>query len=150
MNWFRRFFTRQTLFLGFTNSDKRRMLDWNMVVLLAEKERRRGTLTVIDLTRADSLTQRLSDAELDRLIKIRRLFSRADATSGTEAIALYKQVAALAPWDEICLMTIGVEYAQMRRFDQAMPWLEKAFALNPENTRVRSNLENIAAAARRG
>ena len=70
-------------------------------------------------------------------------------TSGEKAIALYKKIATLAPWDEICLMTIGVEYANTGDYNEAIKWLKKALAVNPKNGRVRSNLEGVMAAAKR-
>ena len=116
--------------------------------LKTEKTRRQGDIKVINITRFRDLAARLSDQELERLVKIRQLTAKGDATRGSQAIGFYKRVAKLAPWDEICLMSIGVEYAQAGNFNEGIRWLKKAYALNPSNTRVPSNLEKVQAAAR--
>ena len=96
------------------------------------------------LTReARGLTSRLSNAELRRLIRIRRLTDKADQTEGAKAIRLYKKVSRLAPWDEICVMSIGVTYANGRDYRKALRWLEKALKLNPASGRVRANLQRV-------
>ena len=94
------------------------------------------------------MTTRLSDAELDRLIEAQRLMRKADSTSGPQAISLYKQAAKLTPWDEVYLMSIGVEYAQAGDYRKGGQRLEEALALNPDNQRVRKNLNAVKQAAR--
>jgi tetratricopeptide (TPR) repeat protein len=147
MGWISNLLTRNRLFGAFSDNEKRAMLDWNMFFLQSERARRSGNVTVCDLTGASATAQRLSDAELDRLIEIRQLVEKADATSGSAAIALYKRIADLAPWDEICLMSIGTEYANAGDFTEAVRWYKKALAANPDSDRVRANLQRVRAFA---
>lgn len=148
MRWLSNLFGRNPLFGEFSDDEKRAMLDWNILFLLSERERREGKVTICDLTGACASVARLSDAELNRLIEIRQLVEQADRTSGSEAIALYKKVSELAPWDEICLMSIGVEHANAGNYIEAVRWLKKALVLNPDNDRVRSNLQKVRAFAK--
>ena len=149
MKWLRRLFGMSNLFAQFSDDEKRMMLDWNMLYLKGERVRRTGQVPVADMTGAPDMIRRVSDAELERLIELRGLVERAMTTSGEKAIALYKKIATLAPWDEICLMTIGVEYANTGDYNEAIKWLKKALAVNPKNGQVRSNLEGVMAAAKR-
>ena len=139
-------FGSEKLFQDFSDSEKRELLNWDQFFLTSEKKRRDGKLKVVDLSGAQPLAKRLSDRELDTLIEIRKLMSNADSTTGSKAIALYKKVLKLAPWDEICLMSIGVEYAEAGNFKEGIQWLQKAMAMNPNNERVRKNLEAVKAA----
>ena len=135
------------MFADYSIEEKREMVSWNLVFLEGEKGRRAGTVEMVDTTGNQELLHRLADEELDHLIKIRSLYAEADGQTGMPAIALYRQIEELAPWDEICPMTIGVEYANAGQMEDAIPWLEKAMAMNPENERVRTNYEGIMAAA---
>lgn len=135
------------LFAGFSDEEKRDLSTRNVLMLEAEKSKRQGGNVQV-LGERHGLVERLSDEELNRLIEIRKLMMKGDATKGAEAISQYKQVATLAPWDDICLMSIGVEYANAGNFGEAIRWLEKALALNPSNARIRNNLEGVKDAAR--
>ena len=141
-----------TEFSRYSDDQKRVLVDIKRPFLDAEKARRKLNAAKSADDHLSRLMQTLTDHELDRLIQIRSLCDLADSASGRTAIAVYQQASSLAPWDEVTLMSIGVEYAGMNEFDQAIHWLERALALNPRNERVRSNLENIrmASQGRRG
>jgi tetratricopeptide (TPR) repeat protein len=142
-------FRSQVLFQGFSDSEKRQLLEIDHTRLHGEKMRREGKVKVIDIdTTQDNIIKRISDKELAQLVRIRELTRKADSTSNIAAIHLYKQVLKLAPWDEISMMSIGVEYANARNFSKAIRWLEKAAKVNPSNARVKRNLDGVKAAAR--
>jgi len=148
MSFLKRILGRPTAFEGFSDQEKRHLLEFSAAALRME-HMGRSQGTSITFANADSrgqLLKRLSDAELAQLEQIRTLYDKADATGGTEAIALYQEVSHLAPWDEVCLMSIGVEHAQAGRFDQAIEWLARAAQVNPSNTRVRDNLMAVQVA----
>jgi tetratricopeptide (TPR) repeat protein len=148
MSLLAKLFGRQVLLQGFSESEKRQLLEIDHPRLHAEQRRREGKLKTIDMDATqDRLIKRLTDEELAQLVHIRELMRKADATSGTAAIQLYRQVLKLAPWDEISMMSIGVEYANARDFGKAIRWLEKAAKANPGNVRVKRNLEGVRAAA---
>ena len=148
MSLLAKLFGRQVLLQGFSESEKRKLLEIDHPRLHAEQRRREGKLKTIDMEATqDRLIKRLTDEELAQLVHIRELMRKADATSGTAAIQLYRQVLKLAPWDEISMMSIGVEYANARDFGKAIRWLEKAAKANPGNVRVKRNLEGVRAAA---
>lgn len=150
MNWgfFKKSSGKDEYFGSFSDAEKRRLLDINKAGLLAEKMRRSSSAVVAGtLSELTGLAKRLSDAELERLIKIRDLCDKADNSSGQAAIGFYQEVFQMAPWDEISQMSIGVEYAQMGNLPEAVKWLEKAARLNPGNPRVKSNLQAVRSAA---
>jgi Flp pilus assembly protein TadD len=148
MSLLKRILGKPTAFGSFSDQQKRQLLEFNAAALRMERMAR-SQGTSITFSNADSqgqLLKRLSDTELTQLERIRALSDSADATRGAEAIALYQEVSQLAPWDEICLMSIGVEYAQAGQFDLAAQWLEKASRVNPSNPRVRDNLMAVQVA----
>jgi len=153
MSLLKRILGRPTAFESFSDQEKRRLLEFNAAALRMEQMARTQGNS-ITFSKADSQSQllkRLSGTELAQLEQIRTLYDKADATSGPEAIALYREISQLAPWDEVCLMSIGVEHAQAGRFDQAIEWLGRAAQINPANTRVRDNLMALqVAGGRRG
>lgn len=142
-------FGNQILFQSFSVSEKRELLEIDHSSLNAEKIDRKGGIKVIQVDFSkENLIKKLQDEELDQLILIREYTRKADSTSGSSAINLYKKVLKLVPWDEISMMSIGVEYANSRNFGNAIKWLEKAFRENPSNQRVKNNLNGVKAAAR--
>ena len=151
MSLLKRILGKPAAFKSFSDPEKRQLLEFNAAALRMERTARsQGTsITFSDTDAKGQLLNRLSDRELAELERIRTLYDRADGSSGPEAIALYREVSQSAPWDEICLMSIGVEYAQVGQFDQAIEWLEKAAQVNPSNTRVRDNLMAVQAAGGR-
>lgn len=153
MNLLKRILGKPTAFESFSDQEKRHLLEFSAAALRMERMARSqgASITLANTDPRGQLLQRLSDTELAQLERIRGLYDQADATSGPEAIALYQEVSQLAPWDEVCLMSIGVEHAQAGRFDQAIEWLGKAAQVNPSNTRVRDNLMAVqVAGGRRG
>lgn len=153
MSLLKRILGKPAAFERFSDQEKRQLLEFNATTLRMERmARSQGTsVTFSDTDSRGQLLKRLSDTELAELERMRTLYDQADASSGPQAIALYQEVSELAPWDEVCLMSIGVEYAQAGQFDKAIEWLEKATQLNPSNTRVRDNLMAVqAAGGRRG
>lgn len=152
---------RPKLFTEFTLAEKRELSDRAMNYLILQQKLRAGTMSSDQLMtteeyrgeegakgfRDDDLVARLSDEELAALIQIKELNRQADATSGPPAIKLYKQILKLAPWDEVSMMSIGVEFATAGQFPTAIGWLERAAEANPDNERVRKNLAAVKAAA---
>ena len=152
---------RPKLFAGFTPAEQRELSDRALTYLVLHRKLRGGEVASdrVQTTeeyrqeegavgfRDDDLVGRMSDAELDALIEIKELNRQADATSGPTAIKLYKQILKRAPWDEIAMMSIGVEYAQAGQFPTAISWLERAAKANPDDNRVKKNLAAVKAAA---
>lgn len=150
MNLLRKLFGSRDMFQEFSESERRQLLEIDQTRLHGENMRREGKIKVIDVdVTQDDLLKRLTDGELSQLVHIRELTRKADATSGREAIRLYRKVLKLAPWDEISMMSIGVENANTGNFSEAIRWLEKAVEANPSNARVRRNLDGVKAAAAR-
>lgn len=148
MSLLKRILGRSTAFESFSDQERRQLLEFSAAALRMERMARSqgASITFANTDSRGQLLKRLSDTELAQLEQIRTLCDKADATSGPEAIALYQEVSQLAPWDEVCLMSIGVEHAQAGRFDQAIEWLGKAAQVNPANTRVRDNLMAVQVA----
>lgn len=157
-----RLFTKKPkLFADFTLAEKRELSDRAMPYLIMHQKLRAGTISSDQLMttdeyredegargfRDDQLVARLSDEELGALIEVKELNRQADATSGPSAIKLYKHIVKRTPWDEVSMMSIGVEYANAGQFPTAISWLERAAEANPNNERVQRNLSGVRAAA---
>lgn len=147
-NLFRKKSTKQ-FFQAFTDDEKRELLKYSFDLLtkLTLQRMVKGKNEVLGTDADCSRIARLSDADLDRLLQIRILMDQADAKSGPEAISLYKKVSNLAPWHEICLQSIGVEYAQAGNLEAGKRWLEKALLVNPNSESVRQNYTYITGKA---
>lgn len=149
MNILKELFGSHSILQEFSESERRQLLKIDQTRLHSEKMRRNGKVKVIDvdITQND-LVKRVSDSELSQILHILELTRKADTTSGRRAISFYREILKLAPWDEISIMSIGVEHANAGNFGKAIRWLEKAAKANPSNARVRRNLDGVKAAAR--
>ena len=49
----------------------------------------------------------------------------------------------MAPWDSITVMSVGVQYFRMNDIDNAIVWLKKAPKMDPDNERIRENLQAV-------
>lgn len=147
MSWTRNLFGRGGPFSRFSDDEKRALLELDEAYLRVECQRRfgGGGIFIAEMTEARFLVLRLSDGELNQLVEICRLKKKTRATSGPKAIALCRQVAHLAPWDENCLTSIGSECARACDSAKAVRWFERALALNPANDSARANLEKARA-----
>lgn len=112
-----------------------------------------GRLTDSQAAPGDDLICRLSERELEL---IQAYYGHQKAAQACDArgdcagaIKAYQQMVNLAPWDAIAAMSIGVSYAQQKDFSQALPWLERAAQIDPQNARVQKNLHAVHAAAGR-
>lgn len=71
-----------------------------------------------------------------------KAFSAGQRGNCAEAIRYYKEALELAPGCDLFLMSIGAAYAQSRRKERALRYLERAAQVSPGNARIRENLEN--------
>lgn len=128
----------------YSDEDKRYLFKINPMWLEVEKNKRNGQggniVSVGVSEEGQELVKRLSDEQLDKLIKIRYMMIEADGTSGEKAIELYEKVSKLAPWDEVSLQSLGVEYYNAGRHKDALQVLNEALKRNPQSEEVRSNL----------
>jgi tetratricopeptide (TPR) repeat protein len=124
--------------------EKRRVLDLNEFYLQSTLSARRGRVNVVDAGMNSEFVDRMTDQEIMEAIELARLSREAtDATDHRKAIRIFEQIVAKAPFDSISMMSIGVHYAGLGDGRKAVSYLEKALRSDPNNQRIRENLEGI-------
>ncbi len=131
------------LFANFNPTVRRALADLELRTLALERQRRQGG-TVVDVVSDElslQLLQRLSDEQVGRLIKVRKLLGQADACSGPQAIGYYSRAAALAPWNDQIHMALGVECLAAGNLSEGLRRFAAGLAVNPNNEQLLLNYE---------
>lgn len=138
-------------FLGLSDDEKRLLLDFPIDVLEYRRldiEGKGGGVVVIPgaSDKAIKLLKRIKEKQdLENLIHIRKLSDQADMSQFPHDIEIYKKVLDLAPWDSISTMSIGSSYWNNEQKAKGVEWTRKAHQLDPNNIRIKRNLEGMLA-----
>ncbi len=138
---------RKELFQRLTLEEKRKVLDLSEFYLRSVLDAKSGRAKVHEIDTGTEYVQKMTDDDIKEAIELARLQRK--ATAATEAgnhrgaIRIYEQICAKAPFDSISMMSIGIHYAHLGDGPKAVRYLEKALQSDPNNQRVRRNLESI-------
>lgn len=129
--------------------ERLRALDFSEFYWQSVLDARRGSGVHVDNDPSTAFVPKLSDGEITQAIALCRLNARAVAVAESgnwrEAVRLYQQICAIAPFDPIAWMSLGVQYAQGGDGRSGVKYLEKALQIDPGNQRVRENLRAVKA-----
>lgn len=148
------------LFDRLSITEKRQLMDFQPGVIQAAIEARESGHTGIKTTVANpdeagadtffakgpEIFDKLDTEALYQLKKAGQMSIEATRLGSSDpeaAIRKYEQVLEICGWDEISMMSIGNCLANMGRFEEGIGWLEKAVSADPDNARVKENLESI-------
>lgn len=138
---------RCELFSKLSPAERREALDLDDFYLQSLLDARRGRGTIVHVGVDLSFTSRMTDSDIEEAVRITRLQKQAMAASEAgnhrEAIRLLEQIVHIAPFDSISMMSLGVQYANLRNGAEAVRWLERALRVDPDNDRIRRNLSAI-------
>lgn len=131
-----------------TDEQKRMVLDCGWSLKAAVQRVAAGeTPAVLGTAHHVEVVNRLSLEELKFFSSLYDLEQEAtrvgQAGDHQKAIALFKQLAAKAPWHSIALMSIGVLYAFQDQEDEAFSYLHRALQVDPENQQIKQNLRQV-------
>lgn len=138
-------------FSKLTIEEKRKILNQRPSILkqLWEQIKKGEETAIIDSTGGPSynvILKKLSNEEFQLLIQGLEACADGDRYSSSKplaAIEKYKVAVEILYWDEIAMMSLGCVYYNIGRNHEGLKWLEKAFKLNPNNERVKRNLEAV-------
>ena len=131
------------LFSALSPAEKRKALDLNEVVLQSILAARNGA-NIINVAPGAEFVEKMTDDEIRQAIELGALSRKAtNTTDDSDAIRIFEQVIARAPFDSISLMSAGVRYANLGDGHKAIAYLEKALKSDPGNSRIRNNLEGV-------
>lgn len=132
------------LFPRLSLEEKRKALDLNEFYLQSILKARKGQLQIVNVDTDAGFVDRMTEDDIMEAIELARLSRKAtDTTDHREAIRIFEQIVAKAPFDSISMMSIGVRYANLGDGRKAVDYLEKALRSDPKNERIRSNLQGI-------
>lgn len=158
MNWLKRIFGSEKqvgkgdssqihakeLFPNLSLNEKRKVLDMNTFYLQSVLSSRKGQVQVVNVDMDADFVNKMTDDEILEAIELARLSQKAtDASDHKEAIRIFEQIIAKAPFDSVSMMSIGVRYANLGDGRKAVQYLEKALQSDPNNQRIRNNLNGI-------
>jgi len=137
------------LLSALSNEEKRSLLDLSKEILSALLiKKKSGDKLMLHHSASGSNVdmEKLSVEELKYLVRIQELTSDADKHQPSDfhgRINKYNKVLEIAPWDSISVMSIGVQYYKMGKRSDSIEWLKYAFEIDPQNRRIRDNLEAV-------
>jgi tetratricopeptide (TPR) repeat protein len=136
---------RAPFFRALSLEERRTVLDTSEFVFRGVLRERAGELKVVHSSpEFAALISRLTDDDLVEAAELARLSQLAHHEPDLEkSIALYQQIVERAPFDSISLMSIGVQYRRLGQRRLAVRYLERALATDPDNERIRRNLDNV-------
>lgn len=149
MNWLKKIFggekkEEKELFPSLTLEEKRKVLDLNEIFFQSILARRKGKAMVLNIDMNVDFVTKMSDDDILEAIELSRLSQKAiRATRPKEALRLFEQIVAKAPFDSISMMSIGVLHARLGNKQKAFSYLEKALASDPHNQRIQENLKGV-------
>lgn len=132
-----------------TDNQKRELLDAGVYLQICLSFRENGTkpITFGELPSGHEIINQLSEKDLSFLIKVRDLESKASdlGNSGDhqKAIEVFEEVLELAPWNSVAMMSLGVQYALLKKERLALELLEKASRMDPSNEQIKQNLTAV-------
>jgi len=134
----------------FNDSEKRFMLDFgvNKLKALMETKPENKFRIIIDDNEMlksnfpDKLTPKAID-EIDIILELTEVADNWPLSDLEGRIKAYKKILKIAPWDSITVMSIGVQYFRMDDINNAVVWLKKAKKMDPNNERIRKNLQAV-------
>jgi len=136
--------SEKELFPKLTIEEKRKVLDLQQWYLVSVLSARKGQLKIVNVGVEYPFLDRLSDTEIEEAIGLIRLCQKAtNASDPKESIRIYEQIIKKAPFDSISMLSIGVCYANLGNGRKAISYVEKALKINPNNQRIRDNLNGI-------
>lgn len=141
----------ETLFSRLTAEEKRRALDLDDLFLQSVLKSRHGGMAVVGLGVEEelALAARMSDGDIQQAIEIVEWHKQALAASESDehqtAIEYFEKIVRQAPFDAISWMSLGVQHAFLRNGRKAVDCLERALSEDPDNERIRGNLEAVRA-----
>lgn len=104
----------------------------------------KGEAKLVNVGVEADFVKKLSDDEIREAIELSRLTQKAStADNPKEALRLFKQIVDRVPFDSISMLSIGVCYANLGQGRKAVSYVEKALESDPDNERIRQNLEAI-------
>jgi tetratricopeptide (TPR) repeat protein len=135
------------LFAKLTLDEKRRALDLDDDYWQSILDARKGKTKVVEVGTDTGFVSKLSDGDIRQAIEVVRLQKKATAASAAgnhkEAIKRFEAIVAKAPFDSISMMSLGVQYAYLRDGGKAVQCLKRALQSDPDNQRIRGNLEGV-------
>jgi len=132
------------LFPKLSLEEKRRLLNLTELYLQGVLSARKGQVKVINVGVKADFLDKLDDDEIMEAIELARLSQKGEkATNPQEALRIFKQIVKKAPFDSISMLSIGVCYANLGDGRKAVSFVEKALKSDPNNQRIRENLEGI-------
>ena len=93
--------------------------------------------------RYDPILDRLTDTELDALIRVNELAQKATQLADTDpaaAIEKHKEILRIVPWDGNSIMSIGFFLVALKKYEEALDWFRRAQAADPSNERIEKNI----------
>ena len=136
---------KKELFPTLSLDEKRKLLDlteWYLQSVLSA--RKGGEAKLVNVGVEADFVEKLSDDEIREAIELSRLTQKAStADNPKEALRLFKQIVDRVPFDSISMLSIGVCYANLGQGRKAVSYVEKALESDPDNERIRQNLEAI-------
>lgn len=138
---------RKQLFRRLTLEEKRKVLDLSEFYFQSVLDARSGRARVHEIDTETEFVQEMTDDDIEEAMELAGLQQKAraatEAGNHREAIRIYEQICAKAPFDSISMMSIGVHYAYLGDGPKAVQYLEKALQSDPNNQRIRRNLNSI-------
>jgi len=135
---------KEELFPQLSLEEKRRLLNLSESSLQMVLSSREAQFTLVDAGMNIKFLEKMSDDEIMAAMELIRLCQKAtNAADPRESIRIYEKIIAKAPFDSISMLSIGVCYANLGDGRKAVSYVERALRSDPDNQRIRQNLEGI-------
>jgi tetratricopeptide (TPR) repeat protein len=135
---------KKELFPKLTLEEKRTLINLNEWYLEGVLSSREGKTEIVDTEQKYDFIEKLDDEEIKEALELLRLSAEGErASNPKDALKIFQKLAKRAPFDSIALLSIGVCYANLGNGKEAVSYVEKALEIDPENERIKENLEGI-------